>query len=505
MFPLMIVDDEKAIREYLPALIDFEAYGFKICATARNGQDALEKWSHCRPEVIFLDVCMPVMDGLAFLQELKKQDEDMPYIVMLSGYSDFEYARTAIRYGVRAYLTKPVEEEEVCSILQELAAALRERGKQTKKEDIREQVRAVIQLYHSGDGDRTPFEECRMMHCVVLDDSGAQEEAYGAVRELIEERLYGGESAFCRSRGSVLSYLISPKALEEYQHSVTLLGRHLLHNLKKAGIECALLFDENLFRKGEGSFRNDFDMHLYQMMTEVFWGGNSLQSNPMPEADTLDGRLDREEEYLEQIKRAMTDRNHTLLRETYGSMTEAVKDRRLNLIFLQEISYRIYYMLMDLIPGDRGEGVCPEVLDWRNQTCFSRFEDWGRLLWEQIEGVFSHMEGQEEQNQGITVKVIAYARQHFREPITLKEVAERFFVSASYLGRSFQKATGVPFKQYVNELRIEEAKRLLRQTDRLIYEIAEETGFAESKYFIARFTAMVGMSPMEYRKMSEKG
>lgn len=101
--------------------------------------------------------------------------------------------------------------------------------------------------------------------------------------------------------------------------------------------------------------------------------------------------------------------------------------------------------------------------------------------------------------------MIAYARQHFREPITLKEVAERFFVSASYLGRSFQKAAGIPFKQYVNELRIEEAKRLLRQTDRLIYEIAEETGFAESKYFIARFTAMVGMSPMEYRKMSEKG
>ena len=46
----------------------------------------------------------------------------------------------------------------------------------------------------------------------------------------------------------------------------------------------------------------------------------------MPEADTSDGRLDREEEYLEQIKRAMTDRNHTLLRETYESMTEAVKN-----------------------------------------------------------------------------------------------------------------------------------------------------------------------------------
>lgn len=269
----MIVDDEKAIRENLPALIDFESYGFKVCATAKNGQDALEKYTHCRPEVIFLDVCMPVMDGLAFLEALKNQEADMPYVVMLSGYSDFEYARTAIRYGVRAYVTKPVDEEEVGSILRELALSLMEKGRLTKKEDIREQVRAVIQLYHSGDGDRTPFEGCRMMHCVVLDDRGAQEEAYGEVRGLIEEKLYGGESAFCRSRGSVLSYLMVPKALEEYQYSVTLFGRHLLHNLKKTGIECALLFDGILFREGEGSFRNDFDMHLYQMMTEVFWGG----------------------------------------------------------------------------------------------------------------------------------------------------------------------------------------------------------------------------------------
>lgn len=500
----MIVDDEKAIRENLPALIDFESYGFKVCATAKNGQDALEKCIHCRPEVIFLDVCMPVMDGLAFLEALKNQEADMPYVVMLSGYSDFEYARTAIRYGVRAYVTKPVDEEEVGSILRELALSLMEKGRLTKKEDIREQVRAVIQLYHSGDGDRTPFEGCRMMHCVVLDDSGAQEEAYGEVRGLIEEKLYGGESAFCRSRGSVLSYLMVPKALEEYQYSVTLFGRHLLHNLKKTGIECALLFDGILFREGEGSFRNDFDMHLYQMMTEVFWGGNSLQENSVPGAELPDRRLEGEEEYLEQMKRALADRDRNALKEAYDRLREAVRESRLNLVFLQEVSYRIHYLLTDLLPGGGAEELRSEPLDWRNQSCFCRFEDWSRQLWEQIDTAFSNLEGREDRNHGITVKVISYVRQHFRETITLKDMAERFYVSSAYLGRSFQKATGVPFKQYVNDLRIEEAKRLLRQTDRLIYEIAEETGFAESKYFVAKFTATVGMSPVEYRKMSEK-
>ena len=84
MYSLMIVDDEKAIRENLSAIIDFESYEFKVCATAKNGQDALEKWEQFRPEVIFLDVCMPIMDGLAFLEALKKQESNMPCIVMLA-------------------------------------------------------------------------------------------------------------------------------------------------------------------------------------------------------------------------------------------------------------------------------------------------------------------------------------------------------------------------------------------------------------------------------------
>ena len=273
MFQVMIVDDEKAIRENLPALINFEAHGFRVCGTAKNGQDALEKWESCRPDVIFLDVRMPVMDGLTFLGKLQERTQTLPDIVMLSGYSDFEYARTAMRYGVRAYLTKPVDEEEVEALLEELSASLEEKRRESKKTDIQEQVLSVKQMYHNGDGDRTPLREYRLMHCVVMDDSAIQEEAYRIVRETIEDRLPGGAGAFCRNRGSVLSYLISPRALEEYQYSTSLYGRHLLYQLKKQKLECALLFDGALFGRSEGTFRNDYDQHLYQMMTEIFWGG----------------------------------------------------------------------------------------------------------------------------------------------------------------------------------------------------------------------------------------
>lgn len=86
MYSIMIVDDEKAIRENLAGIVNFEEYGFRLCGTARNGQDALARIPQCRPDVIFLDVCMPVMDGLAFLQELRKSK--MPICPMWSCFPD---------------------------------------------------------------------------------------------------------------------------------------------------------------------------------------------------------------------------------------------------------------------------------------------------------------------------------------------------------------------------------------------------------------------------------
>lgn len=508
MFSIMIVDDEKAIRENLPRIINFDEYGFKICGTARNGEDALAKLSQCQPDVIFLDVCMPVMDGLAFLQELHKmQSASLPYVVMLSGYSDFEYARTAIRYGVKAYLTKPVEEEEVSSILAELRVVLEEKTQTIKTSGMRELVKALKGMYHSGDGDRTPFRGYQMMHCVVLKENDMGESSWGMVRKLIEERLPEGEEAFCRNQGSALSYLIGPEVLGDYQQSVMLFARHLLHQIKKEGMECALLFDSTLFEKSEGTFRNDYDESLYQMLTEVFWGReNIVQKHLLDTAELQEGRLEKEEEYLEKMKQAVRARNGELLKKTYEEIVESAEARRLNVIFLHEINYRIYYGMTDLLGQEQITDVYVEPLDLRNAGCFIRFQEWKEKLWKQISDVFAGMESRSPAGkQGIGEQAIIYMRNHFREQISLQSVADTFFVSASYLGKCLQKALGGSnFRQYLNELRIEEAKNLLQSTDKRIYEIAEETGFAESKYFISRFIDQTGMSPAEYRKMENE-
>lgn len=117
----MIVDDEPAIRRGLQRLIKWKDYGFSICSLARNGNDALKKMNKIYPHLIITDIKMPRLDGLGLIEYIREtiNDQNMAFIV-LSGYNDFNFAKQAIKYNVKRYLLKPIDEEELIELLQEV-------------------------------------------------------------------------------------------------------------------------------------------------------------------------------------------------------------------------------------------------------------------------------------------------------------------------------------------------------------------------------------------------
>ena len=96
MISVMIVDDEYIVREDLKTLIDWEKEGFQIVAEAENGVRGLGMYRQFRPQLIFADIKMPVMDGLAMSQKILEENPETK-IILLTAYSDFDYARTAMR------------------------------------------------------------------------------------------------------------------------------------------------------------------------------------------------------------------------------------------------------------------------------------------------------------------------------------------------------------------------------------------------------------------------
>ena len=116
MIKIMIIDDEPIFREHLCATVDWKRYGFEVCAEAENGCEALEKVESSHPDIVLVDINMPFMDGLAFTEKLSGKYPRIA-VVIVTGHDEFEYAKKAVKLGVKDYILKPFDNEELMSTL----------------------------------------------------------------------------------------------------------------------------------------------------------------------------------------------------------------------------------------------------------------------------------------------------------------------------------------------------------------------------------------------------
>jgi two-component system response regulator YesN len=505
MFSIMIVDDEMSIRENMAKAIPFEESGFTVCATATNGKEALDKMQEIKPDLILLDVCMPILDGLGFLEELRGSRYKETRVIMLSGYSDFEYAKKAMRYGVKAYLTKPIDEEEVFPLLREIQEELMVTKKEKYMGTIREDANLFKKMYNCNLGERLKLKHYIIMHCVVLSMNSTVDEQhpYNVIQQVFSKELEEYEYFLVQSRGSMFTYLLSDKVVSRYRE-LSLFAKHVLYSLKKSEVECVFLFDSHIFQVHGETFRWDYSNHLYRMLTKVFYGQRGfLLYDFQYEHKSLE-KLHIEDQFLDNLKRNLYELNKEIIETEFLELTDEILKHHLGLECLQEINYRIYYLIIDIMASINNLKCEEPILqppEWRDYPFFISFDKWKQMQLSQIMEAYKFIERSRlMSNMGICSEVVEYVHRNYREQITLKDVADLFYINPVYLGRAFQKATGVSFKQYINELRITEAKRLLSQTDKLIYEIAEQVGYSESKYFIAKFINEVGVSPSNYRR-----
>ena len=116
MYRVIIVDDEPVIRRGLRETIEWDALGLEIAGEAADGTEALEMIREIRPEILITDIRMPEMDGIQLIREVRELDMNVK-ITILSGYSDYDYLKAAIRLGVDNYLLKPIDNDELIANL----------------------------------------------------------------------------------------------------------------------------------------------------------------------------------------------------------------------------------------------------------------------------------------------------------------------------------------------------------------------------------------------------
>ena len=137
MYRILLVDDEALIREAVSENVQWEKYGYELAGSCENGKEALEFIEKTPVDVVLTDICMPYMDGMQLSERLGEEHPSIK-IIILSGYDDFDYAKKAIRYGVKEYLLKPITAEEMGKALLDLKAEL---DKERKAENIGIRIR----------------------------------------------------------------------------------------------------------------------------------------------------------------------------------------------------------------------------------------------------------------------------------------------------------------------------------------------------------------------------
>ena len=127
MYKVMIIDDETIIVEGLSKSIDWEKYHCQVVATAHNGREGKKLIEEIRPDMVFLDICMPEMDGLTMVAALQSEYKDM-LVTVLTGFRDFEYAQRALHLGVCRFLLKPSNMTEIEEAISYMVSRLDEQG-----------------------------------------------------------------------------------------------------------------------------------------------------------------------------------------------------------------------------------------------------------------------------------------------------------------------------------------------------------------------------------------
>lgn len=132
MYKVLLVDDEYFPREALKTTISWEKYGCTVCGEAKNGFDGIEKAIELEPDIILTDINMPFMDGLDMIMHLQKERPDILYSIV-TGYSEFEYAKRGMELGVHHFIVKPIDDKELIKTIQNMVEILEEKHKKERE------------------------------------------------------------------------------------------------------------------------------------------------------------------------------------------------------------------------------------------------------------------------------------------------------------------------------------------------------------------------------------
>lgn len=508
---IVIVEDEKKVREGMAAMIDSHTR-HTVAAEAANGKDGLEIILKLRPDLVITDIRMPVLDGLEMIRALKEKNLSC-HIIVLSGYSEFEYAKKAITYGVDEYLLKPLTASDIQNALRKVEDKMEQEIlalKGTPESCLRDIIEGntepdLIELFEFQKNMKFLMAAC-YFGSMTKEYEDRVHEFFQYSKENFPDKHNGKENV--SSNLHIYSF---------YQ------GNSRIYYALISGFDYLDEFEEEIYRKLVREYRGK-SRHPLWACTHFSDSGKIYQC-----AEELKGYLDygitapgfpgwytghfAEECKWEQFKTPVQILQKIKSDICQEHMEEAGKNLDLLAEYLQGHSFRKEEIRQALI---RCYFMVTGLLQDLDKKRFQKLQSYNLehslnqiMTWEEMKQNFGRirdvlMQGsarRQDISNYIIVKVLNYIQEHYSEKIVLDEIAVQMGLTPEYLSTLFNREVKENFTVFLKKFRIDHAKRLLTGTDMKIYEVAQEVGYSDAKYFIKVFKEKEGISPGDYREM----
>lgn len=513
MIQVMIVEDEAPIQRSLKMLVESAHDKFEVVAMAYNGQEALELLRYMQPDMIITDIRMPLMNGLELTQEVRQQYPDI-YIILLSGYQEFDYARRAMLLGVVHYLLKPTSKSKIKKLLDPLYVELMTKKKDAYLQYVNSLITGELQAVFPS-VRQEPYGKHMLLLCCAgpLPIYSINDDIPGKVfweqkdlhRILLEELEESGDFA-----------VVNGNSVSEKWIMISLFKRQ---KIKRSPQEWVNMIAERIGEEFPVSIGySQFSSNIQQaarfakviritLFKNFIFGVPIRLSISDDRACPVVPNLSPDPVLERKLTLALEKQNIKLFKLEVNNLIEQWKQTQLSPVYIGDQLTRILENLHRTIGSLHSYTLEMLILDVHNAMMHATdYESMSRYIESLIDWLFSLREDDNEDlrdNERIMNKIEKYLLEHFPEPIDHQLLSERFGLVPSYLSKIFSKYKGISPSKYIVKLRVDAAKELLLEHPELMTKnVGEVVGYSDPSYFSRIFKRETGLYPSDFRKLN---
>lgn len=513
MYRLMLVEDEKLVRDSIIEHTAWAELGFEVVGSCSDGREAIEKLNQIVPDVVITDICMPFVDGLELASYIKTYFPDV-VVVILTGYGEFEYAQRALKLRVFDFVLKPILPKEFDALLVRIRKELESRGtldgsRRESSDPFTHTLNEVLfRWILRGEVTETQLQTVSARTGYVIDGA-----AYGVLMiKLKQQTAMTPPEKMQRLRETAERIRVtipeSECAVVDHYCIMMILSGETVETVRKEIQQCckALISEIGSVTPiyiGVGDVVTSITVLHQSAIQAVHALGYAFSHRTELLVDATERTLEEPIPYKEMrasekaVARELERKNYQNAKEEAIRWIRVMMGRNIHrdtaLPSLKRVEIIIddFLMKYDLMIEQFHMGIdeMDDILQvqerlLRKIDCVSMVDD---------EHVITGMQYVE--------KAKAYIQARYNDyQFSLPDLLEYLNVSKSYFCPLFKEKVGLTYSEYITSLRIEQAKLLLRTTNMYTSEIAAKVGFLDTNYFSVTFKRNVGMTPTQYRK-----